>query len=299
MANTSSLANITTAAQGLSNLILVTPQKTIGYQPQPPPVKTGDPAQQEKPIIFHYEGEQTATIESDITDHYVEDNTSIQDQIAIKPVIITTQGFVGELNNVPPNEVLAGLKAVADKLSIISAYTPALSVAAIQAYNDAAFLYSSAANLAASAVSGWDSLSSNGGTTIISGGVDSSGNPLIQQKPRQTVQQQYFQKFYAYQQKRTLFTIQTPWAIFKDMAIKSLRAVQEASSNVITDFEVTFKQMRFAATLTSTVNQSYSTPVGSDFSQGRASAQGSSEVDLGNNSVGPSSGFSASGPVSQ
>src|SRR6185312_8744514 len=102
MPDLSSLASITTAATALSNLILVNPQKTIGYQPQNAPSNNGQTAQLGPSLLFHYEGEQTASLESDITDHYIENNTAIQDQIALKPVIITTHGFIGELNDIPP-----------------------------------------------------------------------------------------------------------------------------------------------------------------------------------------------------
>lgn len=47
---------------------------------------------------------------------------------------------------------------------------------------------------------------------------------------------------------RTLFTIQTPWAIFEDMAILNLRAIQDESTRMITDFEVSFKQINIAST---------------------------------------------------
>jgi hypothetical protein len=46
-----------------------------------------------------------------------------------------------------------------------------------------------------------------------------------------------------------LFTVDTPWGFFTDMAIKSLTATQDATTRVITDFAITFKKMRFAQTV--------------------------------------------------
>ena len=247
MGNISSLADISSAAGGLSGLILVTPQQNSGYQPQNLLVSNLSPQQLPPGFLFDYEGEQTVTLESDITDHFVENNTVINDQIALHPELITTQGFVGELNDIVPAP-LKPLKAVADKLMVVSAYTPVLTAAAILAYDEAAFAYSVAINTANAVVSAWKSVST------------------------QNKQQKAFQLFYGYWQMRTLFTIQTPWAIFDSMAIKTIKSVQDEKSEGVTNFECTFKKIRFAAIGNNTVY--------SDF-QGRSAAQASGLVDNG------------------
>lgn len=268
----SALTPITTSATALSNLVLVSPQKTVGYQPQNGPSYKRDTSVPPKALVFNYEGEQSVTLTSDITDHYIENNSAIQDQIALKPITITTNGFVGELNDISP-AALQPLKFLADKLTPISAYAPVVSTTALLAYNNAKLLYDSAASLANSAISAWSSINGQGGESVINGGGLTS-------QPNQTQQQIYFQQFYGYQQSRTLFTVQTPWAVFQDMAIQSLRSVQDAETRMITDFEVTFKMMRFASTLSRT-NPLYDN---NNF-QGRASTQGSGTVDLGTSTL--------------
>lgn len=264
---TAPITAVTNSATALGNLILVTPQTVIGYQPQN---QTGQ-AYNAPPILFHYEGEQTATVESDITDHYTEDNTAIQDQIALKPVTITTQGFIGELNDLAPNAAFQAAQVAAAKLSIVGAYAPELSITAQLAYNEAFFAYQTAANLVNNAVSAYNSINGTpAGETVISG----TGISSI---PAQTQQQKYFQIFYGYWNSRTLFTLQTPWAIFTDMAIKSLRAIQSAETNVITDFEVTFKQIRYATILTEAfVSANTQTPL---------TQQSSAQVNTGTSSL--------------
>lgn len=271
MANLSALAPITTTATALSNLILVSPQKTIGYQPQNAPNSDGTPstAQQPPAFLFNYEGEQSIQLESDITDHYIEDNTALQDQIALKPPVITTHGFIGELNNIPPS-ALAAVKTIADKLTIISAYTPVLSVSALIAYNTAFQLYQVGQNAVNSAVSAWSSVNGTGGESVISG---SSVTPINVQ-PNQTKQQLAFQQLFGYWQSRTLFTVQTPWAVFQNMAIKSMRPIQDAETMYITSFEMSFKQIRIASTSTT------SGTIGSNL-QGRAALQAGGVTDLG------------------
>lgn len=44
---------------------------------------------------FHIVENENISMESDITDHYIESNKSIQDHVAIKPVQITLKGLVG------------------------------------------------------------------------------------------------------------------------------------------------------------------------------------------------------------
>lgn len=269
MANISSLVPITTAATALSNLVLVTPQAVQGYQPQnPTPLASETPQEPPPAFLFHYEGEQSVNLKSDITDHFIEDNTAIQDQIALRPPIVTTHGFIGELNNVPPKG-LAAIKAVADKLTILGAYTPALTLSALIIYNEAFFLYQIGAAAVNSAVAAWSSLSGTAGQTVINGqGIAVEAN--------QNRQQVAFQLFYGYWVNRVLFTVQTPWAVFQDMAIDSLTPIQDAETDVITEFRLSFKQLRFAKT--TFVRASV---------QGRLGSQSATLTDLGTQTLRP------------
>lgn len=245
------LSSATTTAAALSNLILVSPQSTVGYQPLNKKNKDGSTPPAPPTLVFHYEGEQALSLQSDITDHYVEDNTAINDQIALRPEEFTTHGFIGELNDVLPFAPIT-LSLIQDKLTVLSAYTPELTLAALIAYNEAFFLYQTGILAKNSAVSTWSSINGSGGENVIDGnGIVGGFNPLTGGLPNQstqTKQQIIFQQFYGYWKNRTLFKIQTPWAIFENMAIKSFRAIQDASTRVITDFEVTFKIIRFAST---------------------------------------------------
>lgn len=271
MGNLSALATLTTTATALSNLILVSPQSVSGYQPQNAPNPDGTPSTAQPPpsFLFNYEGEQSAQLDSDITDHYIEDNTALQDQIALKPPIVNTHGFIGELNDIAP-PALAPVKALADKLTIVSAYTPSLSASALVAYNTAFQLYQTAQNAANTAISAWSSINGTGGESVVTG---NSSQPLIV-APNQTKQQLAFQQLFGYWQSRTLFTVQTPWAIFQNMAIKSMRPVQDADNLYITTFEMSFKQIRIAQTST------VSGTIGSNL-QGRAALQAQSLTNLG------------------
>jgi len=49
-------------------------------------------------FVFDYYGDDEAIFESDITDHYAEDNSAIQDHIAVLPARHTLQGFISEVS---------------------------------------------------------------------------------------------------------------------------------------------------------------------------------------------------------
>ena len=253
MADLSALSSVTTTAAGLSNIILVTPLTQVGYQPKTSPSINGTNPVQPPTLLFHYEGEQSVTLTSDVTDHYIEDNTTLQDQIALKPEIVTTHGFIGELNNVIPGSNTL-LKQLADKLTNLSAYNPSLTINALTQFNNAYQAYQAGLSVANSLVTSWSSINNSGSNVIGSEGLGSSFDPVTGKvEGPQNLQQRYFQQFYGYWKLRTLFKVQTPWAIFDNMVIQSLRAIQDAETRMITDFELNFKMIRTASTTSTTL----------------------------------------------
>lgn len=235
-----------TDINSLSNIILVDPQVNVGITAQVPTSVSKESLSTQlfnfalpalaKPspspkFLFNYNGEESVTVTSDITDHFVEDNSSIQDHIAKKPVMITTLGYIGELTNVAP-DALTPLKFVVDKLSTLGPFVPGLTRTAMIGYNAAVSAYTTVNTAARSVVSALESITGNGSANRV-----------------QTLQQKAFTRFKKYFESRTLFKVQTPWAIFENMAIMSMRVVSEEETRMISTFEMTFKQMRFAKTV--------------------------------------------------
>jgi hypothetical protein len=175
-------------------------------------------------FVFDVIGEQSSYIQTDITDHFIEDNSSIQDHVAIRPITVTVSGFQAELSNVTP-PALEIIKKVIDKVASLQYYAPQLSVSAIRAYNIAFQLYQALEN-AKKAIS------------KLTG---------IEEQSKQQIAYDYFIQRIA---DRKLFEIDTPYKKFTSMAILSVRATQSEQSRYITDFEITFKQIRTAQTST-------------------------------------------------
>ena len=276
MASLDTLSNSMITAQALNNLILAWPQQKTGYQPESK--LFGGKSGTDERFLFDIEGENTISLQSEITDHYVEDNYAISDHISLAPELITTQGFIAELNN-NTNEATPLIKDLANKLGDIAAFDPQLSLSAQRAYNQAFQAYQSLAVLKRSAIAAWSTVSTGNaqGPTEISPGltadqfVTATNNFSTQNR-----QQIAFQKFYGYRKARTLFTVQTPWAIFKNCAILDLVATQDATTKYVTSFQVTFKPIMTAKT--GTVDPW-------DAFQGRLSSQGADMIRSGNNGL--------------
>lgn len=256
--NLSALSSVTTAAKSIANVILVTPQADVGLVPLPATASADQQngtTQDLAPIIFDFQGEQSVDLASDITDNYTEDNQTLQDQIALRPEIIRTNGYIADLNDIVP-AALKPLQTAALKLTTLTAYTPNLTLAALIALNEATTAY-------------------NVGKLAVSAATSKWGSSATQQNKQQAA----YLRFMGYWRERRLFKVQTPWAIFPFCAIQNVRAVQSEETRTISTFEVTFKAIRFARTVQSGFV---------DFGQGRFNNQAAPLLDNGNST--PASG---------
>ena len=192
------------------------------------------------------QGEDTATLSSDITDHYSENNTFIQDHIAIKPKRITLRGYVGELIYNASGQSPTVVQTVTQKLTQLAAFLPAMGAAATQA--QAAIASVSGAN-----ASGTGTLDALAGAVPAAANIYGLVTNLLGTVSGDTKNQQSaYQYFAACQSTGTLMGIQTPWEFLTNMAVETIVAIQSEDSIFMTDFAITFKQMRFAAIATVT-----------------------------------------------
>lgn len=201
---------------------LTTLQKNAIVRPtNPPPGIAG--------FVMDVPMEDSVKLESDITDHFVEDNTTVQDQIALKPEEVTVHGLVGELA-----EVTAQEDAIAKQVLALP-----VNVALQPEYTDI-----QQDELDEEDLEDEQNASAQTDTESLDGYFNSRA-PKVDGK-----QSQAFAYFYQLWKGRQLFTVDTPWGFFTDMAIKSLTATQDATTRLITDFSITFKKMRFAQAVT-------------------------------------------------
>lgn len=185
--------------------------------------------------LFDTRGEEEANLESDITDNWIEENSTMQDHIGLKPIVITLRGYVGELTN-KPNPDLAKLeeqyKNTSDKLpnltlAPLNPFLPTLTTQAQYIVNRAEEAYG---------------IYKKANQTVERLDEKMASIPVV----NSTHQQEVFEKFRVMWQKRSLSTVFTPFGFYPDMAILSLNARQSEDTRYITEFTVTLKQIRIA-----------------------------------------------------
>lgn len=185
-------------------------------------------------FIFDYEGDDEISLESEITDHYAENNSSVQDHIALKPYRVTLRGFVSELTLPASNAGLFGpLNTLQSTIGSVPAYLGKYTPQALQTLTHTA----SGAVASVQNYANETAQYLNQAQNIVSLFGLNSGAP--------TRQQSAFVALAALRDSRQVFSILTPWTLVKNMAIESLRFVQTKDTKTMSDIVVTMKQMRF------------------------------------------------------
>lgn len=209
-----SLTNIADLASTAGDMFLVAPEKL-----------------QTEVYIFDTRGDEEVTLESDITDNWVEGNSTMQDHIGLKPETITLTGYVGELNTTPRTEEQAVFETTSYINQAVAPLVPQLTAQSQEIFNRMQETYD-VYNKANSTVDRIEKTLKN--------------IPVPEEASRQ---QQAFGKFYEMWKTRQLSTIYTPFGAYNSMAIEKITAKQNEDSCWISEFSVTFKKVRIAATI--------------------------------------------------
>lgn len=180
-------------------------------------------------LIFDWIGDERIELRSDITDSWVENNTVINDQIALHPERFTVDASTAEVvfsptvpNPAPPQP--------ANPLPLNEPFVPVLTPGAQQAAD---------ANAAQASTT-------SAGTNSL------YGYYLSKQGGSLTKQERVMGYIYQLWLGRCRFTVETPWGIFKDMVIEMADGVQTEETNGRTDHKITFKKFRIAQEVTVT-----------------------------------------------
>jgi len=181
-------------------------------------------------FLFDVVANEDVSLDSEITDHYVEDNTAIQDHIALRPERFTVKGYAGEIND-QYQGALKLTQQILDKVAVLATLAPQFATQAEQIYDLIRTGSGSIGEIVNSASSVYD---------IFKQAITTA-----------TRQQAAFNFFYAMWRARQLCTVETPWNIFTDMAIEAVRGHQNEETKLISEFSVTFKKVRKAQTAVS------------------------------------------------
>lgn len=185
--------------------------------------------------LFDIVGDESVELSSDITDHFVENNTAIQDHIALKPEQVQVRGIVAELVSARATEDTQS--TVSDPLPINPDFVPALAPGA------------EAQRVAQEEIAVQDASAVISGQSLF--GYYSNRTP----SPNITRQAKAFNYFRQLWLGRQLFSVETPWGYWNNMAISSIRVEQREDTRFRSDFTITFKKIRFAQDLTVSAGQ--------------------------------------------
>ncbi len=185
-------------------------------------------------------GDEEVRLTSNISDHYTDNNTTIQDNIALPPAEITTTGLVAELLLTPSaaGAVDSPQNQTQGSLIPIEAFFPGFTPQAAQII----------AQKAAAQINNDERILTNNTLAKFQ-------QALSPQEPGQTRQSNAFAFFVQLWKARQLFTVETPWGFFNNMAMASLSGRQGRESRYQTQFTITFKQIRFAGSVVITAGQ--------------------------------------------
>ena len=185
-------------------------------------------------FLFDIPGDDEIRLRSQVTNYFLENNKSVQDNVAVEPATMTLRGLVAELSlGIPLNPPV---QTSADALPILPAMTPPQTPQQNQNSMLAAF------QAAVAKASAQGQAEADGTSQSL---YQYFGNPAGVTK--QTSAFLYFRELQTGQQ---LVSVETPWGIFPQCAIIEVRVMQDARSKYVSDFTVTFQEMRFSGDAT-------------------------------------------------
>lgn len=182
-------------------------------------------------FAFDYKGDDIVQMDNDVTDHWLEDNTAVQDHIGVRPTMVTLRGFVSELSISSSllSKISTALNGVQNTLTRVDAYTGSYTPGTVVAMQKAISQAQSVAVQIEQAVARAAQLAS-----------------FFQSGPAMTKQQAAYFQLSSLRLARVVFTVYTPFQVFDNMAIVSLRSTQSEKTRTMSDFSVTLKQLSFS-----------------------------------------------------
>lgn len=185
--------------------------------------------------LFDVPKDQTLTHTAEMSEHYTEQGSFINDTRILKPAQIVLSGYIGELVYRAPQPGTAeyALQQAQNKLLAVNAYLGPLTQGATQkaaaAVAQASYVYDQIGAIAKRAQNVVDYF---------------SGDEAVMNE-----QQKAYVKIYSIFASGQVVEVQTPWRFFPAMQIVSLVARQDETTNDYTDFSVTLQEYRTAGVM--------------------------------------------------
>jgi len=173
--------------------------------------------------------DESIKLENSITDYYAEDNSSLQDNIALKPITFTINGIVGE-KYMDVKEATTWSETITNALSPVLQFLPNCTSFVLQSIT------------VAEAIAGAIRSGLQETSNFINSLMGAPSNASLSN------QEQAFLFFYSAYKSRELMEVSLPYATLNNCAITSVEITQPASTRMLSNIQISFKQMNFAST---------------------------------------------------
>lgn len=192
---------------------------------------------------FNVPESELVKFENDITDHYVDTGTAIQDHIVQKPVVLTLSGLVGDYFY-SIHKISDMVSLVIPTLTLVKEYLP-------QVANTLGIRFGkeNAPTLKQVQLPGGPQAPQQAG--VVKNSFNALDLYLLFQNlyKFKSAQTRAFLYFECLWKARALFSIETTWKRYDNMVVQSIQARRDKNAD-ITEFTITCKQITFANTLT-------------------------------------------------
>lgn len=190
---------------------------------------------------FNLPEREQIKLQSEITDHYTDVNNPIQDQIALKPILITLIGLQGEYFY-SVNEMEDLIAKITPTLSLIKQFIPKLPNNTKQVLAKKYQNMANKENIPSSLLPADD-------TDFNAIDLFSLFQNMFKLASSQTRAYYFFEALW---KSKARFSVETTWKKFDNMAVESIEAIRDNNAD-ITSFSITVKQLSFTQTKTDSV----------------------------------------------
>lgn len=200
---------------------------------------------------FHVPETEAVRFESEITDHYTDTNSALQDHIANKPITITCTGLVGDYFY-SVNQIEDFLALIVPTITLVKEFIPQIrSITQKEKINT-----SSLESVTQKQEDGSYIVKSGIGKdrykyTFNSMDLFSLFQSLYKLKSAQTRAFLFFESLW---KARATFSVETTWKRYDNMAVLSLEPKRDRNAD-ITEFSITFKQLAFTESKSETIEE--------------------------------------------
>lgn len=188
---------------------------------------------------FHVPQSEQVKMESEITDHFMDNNSVLQDHIARKPVTITLNGLQGDYFY-SVNRIEDALALITPTLSLVKQFLPKLRNITMQLH-----LKKTSAKYTYNQKTGQLEIKIEANKQNFNA-VDMF--KIFQEMYKlKSAQTRAFFFFDAMWKSKALFSVETSWKRYDNMCIQNLIPIRDKNAD-ITEFNITFKQISRAQT---------------------------------------------------